>query len=434
MSRDKCTEIIFYWWDDFICLQARSRINEETREKYFLTYWRNGIGQSILHLREQIRKHGQPSKTYIDGLDTKCMTRWVKNQTEANQGGVYHGNIIYDALCQGDGWFRNETCTKFDHCKRLIQKYKFRRECHVYVWTNHIALELSNKEYYHFRPDLLKYKTVPEFVKRTPQAWSTSLQEDKNNLGEPTRIVGVGGLNEEKLKQEIALFKDKKVTWHTDEMNCCTFILDMLSEASHYYRKQTNKQGNVKINDLSHLVYKQQACTLYLWSGNTTVGKRMHLSLQLPNGEYISHYPDASKKQIVKNVIGGLPGKRYVSFKQEVSLKKPPDEVLTMLHIQFDIEKMTNYWYQLQDSEPDWNIGDKSCCHIVYDVLCRGSKSFCDRIKGIMKPYDVMQLAKAIEHDHAHMDESFVPIRFLLCLIAYCFRQVLLIYLCYNDL
>lgn len=107
--------------------------------------------------------------------------------------------------------------------------------------------------------------------------------------------------------------------------------------------------------------------TVYLWKPTkSSVG---HISMELADKTYISHWPESKKKNM--KGLKSTWSKPTQSLKEDIEVeKRNPDKYISFSGEFFDSSKISMWWEDLKSSAR-YNLFTSNCAHIVCEALKR---------------------------------------------------------------
>lgn len=134
---------------------------------------------------------------------------------------------------------------------------------------------------------------------------------------------------------------------------------------------------------------------IYVWKPSR--GKSFgHISLELPDGTYVSWWPSETMDNVVE-AVAGISAKWYDDFKSELDENGNPDKTYNLIGL--NEEKIKDFFKRLLEGSKRWDLLQRSCSNVIYNALCEGSEWFRGRAIGPTTPKAVADLVEAYVND-----------------------------------
>lgn len=138
------------------------------------------------------------------------------------------------------------------------------------------------------------------------------------------------------------------------------------------------------MSDIS-LKYNSSASYVYFWEPSRAFKSFGHLSLELPDGTYISFWPcDDTGLTIKEYMKGNVAQSQWIhSLREDMDLLGHTGPAKTIPVFDLDTEAIKAWLVSFKKKEPKWSLNN-SCSNIVYIALCEGSEEFREtqRVEG----------------------------------------------------
>lgn len=169
--------------------------------------------------------------------------------------------------------------------------------------------------------------------------------------------------------------------------------------------------------------------TIYYWAQRASPFRIGHLSMELDDGTYISHWPGKKSKLSIVNKSGLARETLAADIEAE---KGDPNEVIKVPAEKINTTKIKKWWMSLIEKGTKYNLWAQNCAQMVIRALCSGGlwTSFLTTEIFLMTPYEALNFIKTAIVGKIEWPAVTSSGRLVLISILLCFCIIIFIFLC----